>query len=124
MRPDEVARAFSRVAARLYSRRDPSSKITLQRHPRMGFLRAEGPLSGVEGQSPSQGELRGGKAPSYSSSPFSMAAIMSMRRWWRPPSNSAVSQWVAIILARSTPTTRAPMVRMLELLWRLESSAE
>lgn len=52
----------------------------------------------------------------YSSSPFSMAVISSTRRWCLPPSNSAVSQWVAIILARSTPTTRAPMVRILLLL--------
>ena len=55
--------------------------------------------------------------------PSSMAAIMSMRRWWRPPSKAAVSQWRAIILASSVPTTRAPMVRMLLSLWRLLSSA-
>ena len=55
--------------------------------------------------------------------PFSMAVIMSTRRWCLPPSNSAVSQWRAIIFASSVPTTRAPMVRILLLLCRLLSSA-
>ncbi len=96
------------------ARRDPCSETAKQRHPRKGVQRVEDPLAG---------ELRGDNVPSYSSSPFSMAVSMSTRRWWRPPSKGAVSQWVAIILARSMPTTRAPMVRILLLLWRLESSA-
>ena len=56
-------------------------------------------------------------------SPFSMAVISSMRRWWRPPSKSVVSQTCRISSARPSPTTRAPIESTLASLCRREYSA-
>ena len=52
----------------------------------------------------------------YSSSPFSMAAIMSIRFWCLPPSNSAAKNSSTIISAVAEPITRAPNAIMLALL--------
>ena len=41
-----------RVAAQPYLRRDPYSETTQQRHPRMGFERAERPFVGCRGKAP------------------------------------------------------------------------
>src|SRR5699024_7677282 len=54
---------------------------------------------------------------------FCSAIILSMRFWWRPPSNSALRKASTIWQPRPAPTTRPPMHRALALLWRRVYSA-
>ena len=54
---------------------------------------------------------------------FSSAIILSMRFWWRPPSNSAFRKASTIWQARPAPTTRPPRHRALASLWRRVYSA-